>query len=61
MPYDSDSLDTILALIKQLEATLMGLKQLRGYVGDGAGSQTLEVLIQEAEGKLAELKQKLIQ
>jgi len=26
MPYDSNSLDMILSLIKQLEATLMGLK-----------------------------------
>jgi hypothetical protein len=39
----------------------MGLKQLRGYVGEGAGSQTLEVLIREAEVKLSEIKQTLIQ
>ena len=61
MPYDSDSLDMILALIKQLEATLIGLKQLRGYVAQGAGSQTLEVLIREADVRLSEIKQKLIQ
>jgi hypothetical protein len=34
---DADSLDTILALIKQMEATLIGLRQLRGYVGHGVG------------------------
>ncbi len=58
---DDDSLDTILALIKQQEATLLGLKQLRGYVGGGIGVSMLEVLIEEAETGLANVKRKLIQ
>lgn len=39
---DDNSLDRILVLIKQLEATLLGLKQLRD-VGQGVGREMLEV------------------
>ena len=39
----------------------MGLKQLRGYVGDGVGAAMLEVLIEEAETGLANVKRRLIQ
>ena len=56
-----DSLEIILALIRQLEATVLGLKQLRGYVGPGAGRELIEELIEEGEHKLADLKRKLIQ
>jgi hypothetical protein len=56
-----ESLDMILALMKQLESTLLGLKQLRGYVGQGVGQQMVEELIEEGENKLAELKRRLIQ
>jgi hypothetical protein len=58
---DDNSLETILALLKQMEATLLGLKQLRGYVGKGVGQQMLEVLIEEADAKLTEIKRKVIQ
>jgi hypothetical protein len=58
---DADSLDAILALVKQLEATLLGLRQLRGYVGGSAGEKMLQILIEEAEAGLAEVKRKLIQ
>jgi hypothetical protein len=58
---NAESLDTILALIKQMEATLLGLKQLRGYIGTGAGQQMLEVLIEESEANLAEVKRRIIQ
>lgn len=57
---DPNSLDKILALMKQMEATLLGLKQLRGYVGDGIGAQMLEVLIEEVETSLATATRKLI-
>jgi hypothetical protein len=56
-----NSLETILALIGQMEATLLGLKQLRGYVGKGVGQEILEMLIEDGETKLAEFKRKLIQ
>jgi hypothetical protein len=56
-----DSLEMILALLRQLEATVLGLKQLRGYIGQGVGQQMVEELIEEGENKLTELKRKLIQ
>ena len=56
----TDDFDTILALIKQLEAMLLGLQQLRGYVGQGIAPWMLEELIEEGEVKLAEIKRKLI-
>jgi hypothetical protein len=61
IPMTDDSLDIILALMKQLESTLLGLKQLRGYVGQDVGPQMVEELIEEGENKLAELKRRLIQ
>jgi hypothetical protein len=56
-----DSLEMILALLRQLEATVLGLKQLRGYVGQGVAQEMVEELIEEGENKLTELKRKLIQ
>jgi hypothetical protein len=56
-----DSLEMILALLRQLEATVLGLKQLRGYVGQGVAQEMVEELIEEGENKLAELKRRLIQ
>ena len=58
---DDDSLETVLALIKQLEAMLLGLNQLRGYVGQGVAKQMVEKLIEEGESKLHEIKRELIQ
>ena len=43
-----------------MEATVLGLKQLRGYVGNGIGQEMLEVLIEEGEAKLAEIKRRVI-
>jgi hypothetical protein len=56
-----DSLETMLALLKHMESTLLGLKQLRRYIGKGVGSEMLEVIIDESETHLAEIKRKLIQ
>jgi len=36
---DDNTLETILALIKQMEATLLGLRQLQRYVGQGDGQR----------------------
>ncbi|MFL6303804.1 MAG: hypothetical protein ACJ72H_09690 [Candidatus Sulfotelmatobacter sp.] len=58
---DLDTIDTILGLIKQLEATVLGLQQLRGYAGNGVGQEMLEGLIEEGEAKIAEVKRKLMQ
>jgi hypothetical protein len=43
-----------------MEATLLGLKQLRSYVRGDAGQEMVESLIEEGEAKLAEVKRKLI-
>lgn len=61
MTDESDKLDVILALIRQLESALLGLRQVRGYVAKGAGLDTLEILISELEVNLAQLKRRLTQ
>jgi hypothetical protein len=58
---DDGSLETILGLIKQLDAMLVGLEQLRPYVGNGVGREMLDLLIEEGQTKLAEAMRKLIQ
>ena len=61
MPDNAESVDTILALLKQMETTLLGLKQLRGYVPRGVGQKMLEILIEEAEANFAKVKRRIIQ
>jgi hypothetical protein len=56
----ADSLDTALAMLLQMKATLSGLEQLRDYVGQGVGRQMLEELIEEMEKHLAEINRKLM-
>ena len=56
----SRDVETVGALMQQMESMLLGLQQMRGYVGSGVGKEMLEVLIQEAEVRLEELKRKLI-
>jgi len=53
--------ETVLECLKRMEAQLMGMKQIRDYVGKGVGRQMLESLIEEAESQIAEIKGKLIQ
>lgn len=53
-----DSLDAVLILIKRMEATVLGLQQLRS---EGAGQEIVAELIKEAESKLAEVKCRIIQ
>lgn len=56
-----DSFDAMLALIKRMEATVLGLHQLRSYVGDGAGQEIVGELIKEAESNLEEVKRRIVQ
>jgi hypothetical protein len=35
--------------LKQMEATVLGLKQLRSFIGKGSGQEMLDALIVEAE------------
>ncbi len=53
---DDTSRHAILDLLRQMEVTLLGLRQLRGYVQKGPGLEILDTLIREAETKLAEIK-----
>lgn len=61
MADNAETLETILALLNQMESTLLGLKQLRGYVPAGVGQKMLEILIEEAEANLAKVKRRIIQ
>lgn len=58
---DDNSLETALTLISELEAALLGLKQLRAYVVQGDEQQRLESVIEKSENKLAEIRRKVIQ
>lgn len=58
---DDNSLETALTLISELEAALLGLKQLRAYVVHGDEQQRLESVIEKSENKLAEIRRKVIQ
>ncbi len=58
---DDGSLNAILGLVKQMEVTLLGLRQLRGYVQKGPGLEILDTLISEAETKLSEIRRKMVQ
>jgi hypothetical protein len=51
----------VLAMLQQMESTLLGLQRLRGYVGNGAGQEALESLIKEMQTHLAATKRKLTQ
>lgn len=58
---DDKSLEIVLALINQLEAELLGLKQMRAFAVEGVELQMLESVIENSETKLAEIKRKVIQ
>lgn len=56
MPFDSDSLDAALDLMRQLETLLLGLRQVRANVGNGVGLRMLDEVIKDAERTLAEVR-----
>jgi hypothetical protein len=56
-----DSFETVLYCLKRMEATLMGMKELRVYAGKGVVRKMLDELIEEAETQIAEIKRKVIQ
>ena len=58
---DDKSLEIVLALINQLEAELLGLKQMRAFAVEGVELQMLESVIENSETKLAEIKREVIQ
>ncbi len=56
-----DAFTTLLECLKKMEATLLGMKQIRKYVGKGLGREMLDSLIEDADSQIAEVKRKLIQ
>lgn len=61
MPEPFDALEALMECLKRMEMNLLGMRQLRQYMPNGAGRKTLDSLIEEAEAKLAEIKRKVIQ
>lgn len=47
--------------LKCMEATLMGMKQMRQYVDKEPGKEMLDSLIEEAGTQIAKIKRKVIQ
>lgn len=60
MSYGYDSLDDVLACLKRMESIVLGLKQLQGFVSQGAGEEILDSVIAEAEAQIEEIKRKVI-
>ena len=56
-----NALETVFECLKRMEATLIGMKEMRLYVGKGVVRKMLDSLIEEAESQLAEIKRKVIQ
>lgn len=61
MPDCFNALETVLECLKRMEATLIGMKQMRQYVDRGLGKELLDSLIEETESQIAEIKRKVIQ
>jgi len=61
MPDPFDSLEVLMVCLKQMEATVLGLKELRSFIGKGSGQEMLDALIVEAEQTIAEIKRRVLQ
>jgi len=60
MPSGYDSVEEVLACLKRMESIVLGLKQLRSFVSQGAGVEILESVIAEAESQIEEIRRKVI-
>ena len=60
MSYGYDSLEDVLACLKRMESIVLGLKQLRSFVSQGAGVEILDSVIAEAEAQIEEIRRKVI-
>jgi hypothetical protein len=58
---NDNSLETILVLIKQLQAALLELKQMRAYVVQGVEQEILESAIEDNETRWVEIRREVIQ
>lgn len=50
-----------MVLIQQLEAALLGLKQIRVYVAQGVEQEMLDSVIAQNETRLVEIKRRVMQ
>ena len=60
MSYGYDSLDDVLACLKRMESIVLSLKQLQGFVDQGAGEEILDSVIAQAEAQIEEIRRKVI-
>ena len=60
VPDPFDALEIVLASLKLMESTLLGMRQVRQYVGNGPATEILDSLIDEAEVKIGEIKRKVV-
>jgi hypothetical protein len=56
-----ESLEIVLAALKQMENTLANMKQLRGLMSSGPEREILDGIITGAELQLNEIRRKVIQ
>lgn len=59
-PVSFNELDIAMTSLNIMESTLLGMKQLRPYLGNRFSREMLDSLIQEAESQIAEIKQSVI-
>lgn len=59
VPDRFEALEIVLASLKLMESTLLGMKQVRQYVGKGPATEILGSLIGEAEVKIGEIKRRV--
>lgn len=58
--YQFHPFEVVLECLRRMETTLISLKEMRGFVGRGIGNEMLEVLIEETELQIAELKRRVV-
>jgi len=60
MSYGYDSLEDVLGCLKRMESIVLGLKQLRNFVSQGAGVEIPDAVIAEVESQIEEIRRKVI-
>jgi hypothetical protein len=57
---ERERLDLKMTSLKVMESTLLGMKELRPYLGDGSSREMIDTLIQEAELQITGIKRHVI-
>ena len=61
MPERFDAENLVLACLKEMEATALGMRQLRGIMEAGPARDMLDRVITEAELQIEETKRKVLE